>query len=773
MLLAKSRPKRSLLHHTLDVTAMASQYAERWTHLAELIDDKTLFEDLLLASLLHDLGKAASGFQAILNGEDDDSWQRYRHEILSAALVATLPYSERRQDLLLAIMTHHMGINDELGARRSLSDYDPRIDSLTPFDKRLEQLRARWQELKSLTEELRSHISETATWPLLPDDPLELPDPFASLRESSKPQRRGRSQRHETKSLPLRRIFLRGLLVGSDHLASAAVTEENAANKDIVNAIPSLRPITSEHFAFEVNRHQAECAKTEGNVFLSAPTGSGKTEAALLWAQNNQSLQQSRHIFYLLPFTASINAMYYRLKDKALFGDEAVSLLHGRSSYFAYRWLCEQAIAPAKANKQARAMRQLTKELYYPVKVLTPHQILMAFLGVKGWEKSLCEYAGGLFILDEIHAYNPKFTGLLFEVLRRLTRELGAKVCIMSATFPTLLKRALTEQIGDVTDISLAPEERDKYSRHVVRVENGTVEDYLLEIQQKLVEGLRVLVVLNTVKGTMSCFEALKDYAQNPCLIHGRLIQRDRQDAERRLADKENPVDLLVGTQAIEVSLDIDFEVLYSDPAPLDALLQRFGRVNRKPLHKLVGLAAEKRYRQVIVCRSQWPDTPAIYDRSEEGKRLVARTLEVLPKDGLLSEVTVEQMIDTVYDQEQLQSFLEIANTKTIQLRRLIDGLEPGNEKPFNEDILDIDSIPIIPNRFSKEHQNFVQEKRFFDAQDFVFNISPGRYHALKGKAQIRDEIVRARKFYYGQFTYEDGIGPNFDIVEHMEAEMW
>ena len=81
MLLAKSSPKRSLLHHTLDVAAMTRQYAERWTHLADLIDDQTLFDDLIFAALLHDLGKAASGFQAILRGEEDDTWQRYRHEI--------------------------------------------------------------------------------------------------------------------------------------------------------------------------------------------------------------------------------------------------------------------------------------------------------------------------------------------------------------------------------------------------------------------------------------------------------------------------------------------------------------------------------------------------------------------------------------------------------------------------------------------------------------------------------------------------------------------
>lgn len=773
MLLAKSKPKRSLLHHTLDVAAMTRQYAERWTHLADLINDQTLFDDLIFAALLHDLGKAASGFQAILRGEEDDTWQRYRHEILSAALVATLPYSQRRQDLLLAVMTHHMGMNDELGARRALSDYDPQNDSLTPFSERLEQLKRYWGDLENLIQELQTYSPETVAWFALPDDPLKLPNPFQALEETREPQRSRRARRQEEKRLPLRRIFLRGLLVGADHLASAAVSEENADEQTITEVLPSPRRIRAETFSFDLNQHQKVCAAAEGNIFLNAPTGSGKTEAALLWAQRNQSKAYSRHVFYVLPFTASINAMYHRLKDETLLGDEAVTLLHGRSSYFAYRWLCESNsdLDPRAASKQAREARRRGKELYYPVKVLTPHQIVMAFLGVKGWEKSLCEYAGGLFILDEIHVYDPNFMGLLFETLRRLTGELGAKVCVMSATLPTLLKGILEEHIGAVQDIQLGPEERARYSRHYVKVIDGSIEDYFGDIKRLLSEGLRVLVVSNTVQGAMTCFEALEDSATNPCLIHGRLIQEDRQRAEKRLANRSEPVDLLIGTQAIEVSLDVDFDVLYSDPAPLDALLQRFGRVNRKPLYKLEQLPPELRYRDVLICRSQLLGTAAIYDRSEAGKRLVKRTLEVLPDRSLLNEKDISTMIDDVYDERQLESILGASREKSAQLKRLIDLLEAGSEKPFDESIFDIDSIPIIPARFSQEHKQCIHEKRFFDAQGFVFNISLGRYHGLKSKGLIQPEPIDKQMFYYGEFSYEIGIGPNFDDVKHMEPE--
>ncbi len=539
-----------------------------------------------------------------------------------------------------------------------------------------------------------------------------------------------------------------------------------------------MERVSSSSFPFTLNNHQRACAGTEGSVFLDAPTGSGKTEAALLWAQANQSPEQARHIFYVLPFTASINAMYGRLKSDSLFGDDAVSFLHGRSAYFAYRWLCESEpdLDRKESARKVREARRQTRELYYPVKVLTPHQILMAFLGSKGWERSLCEYAGGLFILDEVHAYEPRLTGLLFEILRRLTQEMGARVCVMSATFPTLLREALVEHIGETTSVNLDPDERDRYSRHLVRVEEGTVADRLPEIREKLAAGLRVLVVLNTVAGAMECFEDLEEMAENPCLIHGRLIHRDRQAAEARLQDEENPVDLLIGTQAIEVSLDIDFDVLYSDPAPLDALLQRFGRVNRKPLHDLERADPGDRYREVVICRERWPDTFPIYERGEGGERLVTRTLAALPNGKVLKESEVSVLIDTVYDREQLSAFLKIANDKSAQLRKLISTLEPGSEKPHDEsELLDeiIDSIPIVPVGFREEHQSCLRDRRFFDAEDFIFNISKGRYHALKKQGKLHPDKVDRQSHLYGLFPYLERVGPDFDGYESLPTEIW
>lgn len=775
-LLAKSEPRRLLLHHTLDVWAMIRQYAVRWPYLAQLANAPELFEDAELVALWHDLGKAAAGFQAVLQGRKNTlarSWDHYRHEILSGALVATLPPSPRREDLLLVVLTHHLGMNKDSFGGPALYRFSPGQDTVIPFSERLEQLEPHWEELRQILDHLKTHTSNTdeTLWPALPEDPALLPDPFILLEQkdnSGAIRRRGRS-RQQHKGISLKQVYLRGLLVTADHLASEAASKHPANKADVIATLPQPTKVTTDSFGFSLYRHQSESART-GSVLLDAPTGSGKTEAALLWAEANQNTQRSRHLFYVLPYTASINAMYQRLC--AQLGKKAVSLLHGRSSYFLYRWLCEEGEASYRAMARARHLRQQTKELYYSVKVLTPHQILMAFLGLKGWERAWCEYSGGLFILDEIHAYEPQLMGLLFEMLHRLTDQLDAKICVMSATFPSLLRERLQKCLGEAHLVSLEPQERDRYSRHRVQIRPGSVQDQLPEIVTRLEEGQRVLAVLNTVQGAMEAFEALQSHAQNPCLVHGRLILRDRQQAEQRLDKRaEPPVDLLVGTQAIEVSLDVDFDVLFTDPAPLDALLQRFGRVNRKPLHVLESLSPEKRFCDVITCQEQWPGTWPIYAHNELGRRLVQRSLSVLPQNDLLGEKQLQILMDEVYDLDQLGAFFAIAEEKAQRLSELIDQLEPGSELERNEvDLLDqmIGAIPIVPAQFEETHGMLIEEKRFFDAQDYTLNISKGRYHALKGKNQI----YKVSRHLYGLFHYEPAIGPNFDVMVEPRANI-
>ncbi|MDE0087844.1 MAG: CRISPR-associated helicase/endonuclease Cas3, partial [Candidatus Poribacteria bacterium] len=138
------------------------------------------------------------------------------------------------------------------------------------------------------------------------------------------------------------------------------------------------------------------------------------------------------------PYTASINAMYNRLKE--LVSDEKVGMLHGKANYFVYKALADNEYAYQETAAQVREQQNLTKKICRPYKVLTPFQLLKAFFGMRGFEMQMSEMSQGLFIFDEIHAYDPHTTALILTMIKKLREDYDAKFCIMTATIPKFIK---------------------------------------------------------------------------------------------------------------------------------------------------------------------------------------------------------------------------------------------------------------------------------------------------------------------------------------------
>ena len=353
--------------------------------------------------------------------------------------------------------------------------------------------------------------------------------------------------------------------------------------------------------------------------------------------------------------------------------------------------------------------------------MLTPFQLLKAFFGLRGFEMQFAEMAGGLFIFDEIHAYDPHTTALILTMVEKLRQDYGSQFCIMTATMPKFLKKMFISAIGEVAEVEMSSEKRDQFTRHRVHLFDGGIIDTIPEIVERLETGQRILVVCNTVKQAQTVFEQLQPIAINPQLLHSRFILRDREEIERKLID----ADLLVGTQAVEVSLDIDFDVLFTEPAPIDALIQRFGRVNRR---------REKGICDVCICREGGENDKYIYSTER-----VKLTLDTFADIDVLYESKVQNLIDTVYGEGY-----DAKEQKTFDDARAIFSQHLRNIVPFIEDTSGREeftglfkSVEVVPSDYEDEFLRHIEAKEFYEAMAYVTSISEQQFARLHNEGQL------------------------------------
>ena len=244
-----------------------------------------------------------------------------------------------------------------------------------------------------------------------------------------------------------------------------------------------------------------------------------------------------------------------------------VGLLHSRSASALYSMFQDN---DAKANQdKAKNMASLVREMYYPIRVCTPHQILRYSLQGKGWEAMLSEFPNSVFVFDEIHAYNPKLTGLIMATVRYLVKR-NATCLFLTATLPTFIRKIIEAEIPGISFIepSLSNESDRKIlqqKRHTIETVPGTILDNIDLIAKESKKAESTLVVCNHIPTAQQAYEKLKDKVEDTVLLHGQFTRKDRNEIEGNLRDRLPKI--LVSTQVVEVSLDLDFEQGFTEPA--------------------------------------------------------------------------------------------------------------------------------------------------------------------------------------------------------------
>lgn len=480
-------------------------------------------------------------------------------------------------------------------------------------------------------------------------------------------------------------LLIKGLLNKFDYTVSAGYENAESAidlhEKKLVKNIEKflngkeLRP--AQKF-MKMNRDK--------NLIVIAPTGSGKTEASLLWMNGEKS-------FYTLPLKVSSNAIYLRIKENYEYKD--VALLHSDAMAVYLR--------EYNGNEDIGEKYERSKMLSQPLTVCTVDQLFRFVYRALGTEIFAATLKYSKLVLDEIQAYEPRVIATIIYGLKMI-QEMGGKFAIITATFPPVLKYFM-EQYGLVEgkqyifkDFTGKEYQVEKYPRHKVEIRH--LEMNLDEIRLRG-KNRKVLVICNTVSKAQKLYKKLE--GENVWLLHSKYIRRDRAFLERKIMgfSESGESGIWITTQIVEASLDIDFDILYTEMCTADSLLQRMGRCNRKGRYcpneaNIVvfdnrnGVSEGKR-------RSVYEDK--LYDRSLE---LLSKYEHILfsedKKTAYMNEVySVDGVKETIYF-ENIQKDL-----------KLFSEIHPTEYSADEAEVRDIRSVTIVPENVYVENQNLFE----------------------------------------------------------------
>lgn len=473
----------------------------------------------------------------------------------------------------------------------------------------------------------------------------------------------------------LKYILIKGLLQRADHAASAKrkfedvneyveqAVEANVGENTksyLESAYGGLRPLQKMTF-----KHQ------DKNILLVAQTGSGKTEAALLWIGERKG-------FITLPLRVSLNAMYDRIINEQEINFLNVGLLHSSAiDYF----FDKNADTDETAYEQSILQVEHTKRLAKKITLSTIDQLFKFPLLYRGFEVELSTLAYSKVVIDEIQAYDPHIVAILLKGLKMID-ELGGQWMIMTATLPTIFKEGLKKLglLGENTieETLLIPDDRQEKMeiprRHRIQLMPCSIVECVEEILKRS-ENAKVLVVVNTVKQALTLYDELKN-CTNCYLLHSQFIAKHRQIKETKILEfatlENEDVGIWITTQIVEASLDVDFDFLFTEAATPDALFQRFGRCNRKGKRYEGGIPTEI---NVFICSDAANSSGvgiknAIYELPivENGLR------ELSGFDGeLLGEQEKILIVEHVFSREQLEgtTYLSLFDQAMDELERI------------------------------------------------------------------------------------------------------
>ena len=372
-------------------------------------------------------------------------------------------------------------------------------------------------------------------------------------------------------------------------------------------------------------------ASDADRVILNAGCGEGKTAAALLFGQKWLQADRIERIIFTLPTKFTANNLYRDLGPEGYdIPEELVGIVHGDSREFLTRLTKREEENSEQEDTNANIMAQVFENNFYakPVTISTVDHLLMSlYHGYKYADRAFFNVASSLVVFDEVHYYEGRTMEAIAESMRCLT-QLKIPHLVMTATIPTTVRQRFDElnsnqpypfqrapAIISGTAEPKAPFEITRLHETPLDEENAISPELLDLVEQN--QDKRQIIFVNQVNRAKQVYRALEEQAicDNLICYHSSFIGKDRVKKEEiirslfknssdRKNDERNVLGeygfnnsdacVLVSTQVSELSLDISADVMYSEIAPIDSIVQRGGRLNRKgetPVDEQTGYA--------------------------------------------------------------------------------------------------------------------------------------------------------------------------------------
>lgn len=533
--------KKSLQKHSYEVARTASKIVQNlYIHPDWREFEKQIKRLIVLSAYIHDAGKADKRWQDYITGKSKDSL--ISHPLFSLPIAKkylNTYFNESNHQAkkffvnlaLLSIANHHSPITND-----------------------------KYEEFKGCKPDYQFRFQSK-------DTPYEI---FDEAREQI-------ITRKVSDVLPREIRYLYVLVNGVISLADWIISTNNLTYETLdYNALErNLENYYKTEIKSSPYLYQEKAKDILEDIFVQLPTGTGKTETSLFWLTS----RKTNKVFYTLPTVTTVEAM--RKRFEKIFGTENISFSHH---------LLE--ISLMEEDRLTEAELFIQKHLLKPVAVTTIDRIILALMNHRRYAVSEVMLNNATLVIDEIHSYPPFTYSLIVETLKYLKEYHNVRLCIMSATMPEFIKKTILNIEKKQPKFLLSESEAKKFYSDKRRTtiakfyKDKKIENSIREIIKAIKDNRKILVVVNTVSKAQFVFDKISKKVKNAniLLFHSRYTYGDRSKKQKNIEhiDKKNEKIILIATQIVEVSLDIDFDILFTEVAPIDAIVQRSGRVNRK-----------------------------------------------------------------------------------------------------------------------------------------------------------------------------------------------